>query len=209
LPIIFSLAIQASFAEASSNSEIESFSRNICGKMETSGSFTKSTLDTTIKGDIKGLAKVVGLSAAANGSFVLEKEHYIGLPYKDLPDQLKDALDCRKELAILLLKERFRVAELLSALCKGNDPSIDVYSSQNSWSTGALISSYLRSELKCSVELREQEACGVNSEIQIFDESTERFANWIQGVILQIKHLPVNTEFIGANAPNSISICIK
>lgn len=94
--------------QAGSLNEINKFASDICGKVATKGRIESSEIKATIEGKIspKFLAKILGTNVTANGSLVTKNSNYDGLPYESLSIQMTDARQCRKELALMLLKQK-------------------------------------------------------------------------------------------------------
>ena len=84
-------------------SEIGTFSKNICDDIRTDGSILKKEVEVQLKSNIGGVAKVLGGSLAVDGSIRTGETSHTNIQYEELPEQMSDARDCRRELAKILI----------------------------------------------------------------------------------------------------------
>jgi hypothetical protein len=91
---------------ANSLPDISAFAAEICDSIRLEGSISRQEIETKLEGSLAGVWRLVGASGAADGAAELESFDYQGLPYDSLPSQLIDARECRKELAVLLIRAR-------------------------------------------------------------------------------------------------------
>ena len=89
--------------------DISRFSMQICDSIRTEGSISKKELTGKLDGELRGIAKLIGASVAADGTIRIDDTNYSQLPYDALPAQMQDARACRKEIAKLLLEERNKI----------------------------------------------------------------------------------------------------
>lgn len=96
---------------AQSLSEISTFAAEICNEVAQSGDITKTKIEGNIEGKLSGVARLLGGSISSDGSVLIDETKYSGVPYEKLSGHLTSALECRRELAKILIEERRRVDE--------------------------------------------------------------------------------------------------
>jgi hypothetical protein len=98
--------------------DISRFSMQICDSIRTEGSISKKEVTGKLDGELRGIAKLLGASVAADGTIRINDITYSQLPYDAIPAQMQDARACRKEIAKLLLEERRKIEhQPLDDLC--------------------------------------------------------------------------------------------
>lgn len=113
--IIISLVMSFPFiCQAATFSEIADFAEKVCDRVETSGSIESTKVMGQLTGEAKALVKLIGGKVGIDGSITVENTTYKGLPFEKLPEQMSDARDCRKELALVLLEGREMVQRIKS-----------------------------------------------------------------------------------------------
>lgn len=95
---------------ADSLEEISIFAKDICDEIRVEGVITREKIEGKLHGEVKGIAELLGASVGAEGIILVDELKYKGLPYEKLSDQMKDARDCRKQLATMLIQERKKVS---------------------------------------------------------------------------------------------------
>lgn len=107
--IVFIFISSMSLAvKADSLQEIATFSERICSNI-VEGHITRTNIETSIKADIPGLAKAMGLSVGADGTLKHGDETYVGIPIEKLPAEILTPAQCKLELAKILIEERNRL----------------------------------------------------------------------------------------------------
>jgi hypothetical protein len=104
--IILFVMILPFTCNATNFSEIASFAEKICDRVETSGTIESTKVMGQLTGEAKALIKLIGGTVGVDGSITIENTTYNGLPFEKLPDQMSDARECRKDLALVLLESR-------------------------------------------------------------------------------------------------------
>ena len=103
---IFTISLQANKLNT-----ISQFAKEICGEIETVGEISRSTIKAKISGNIKPLSKLLGIMVEADGTYILENSEHRGLPYESLPQQMANLMQCKKEIAFLLISEKDYIKE--------------------------------------------------------------------------------------------------
>jgi hypothetical protein len=95
---------------AQSLDEIQKFAKDICDEIRPEGSIARKEVEAKLKGQLAGVAKLIGASVTGDGKLKVENVDYKGLPYEDLAAQMANARDCRLQLAKMLIEEKKRIA---------------------------------------------------------------------------------------------------
>jgi hypothetical protein len=112
--IIFLVMILPFTCNATNFSEIASFAERICDRVEASGTIESTKVMGQLTGEAKALIRLIGGTVGVDGSITIENTTYKGLPFDKLPEQMSDARECRKELALVLLEGREIVQRIQS-----------------------------------------------------------------------------------------------
>jgi|GEM_PF-4191855 len=107
-PVVVIFMIMSFPIKAESLDEIGKFAEKICIN-EVQGHITRDSIETGIKADVKGLAKLLGLSVEADGSLKHDNQTYNGIPIDKLSEKIPTPAQCKSELAKILLDERKRL----------------------------------------------------------------------------------------------------
>ena len=96
------------YSQTESLIEILEFVENICGEIPINeeGRITRKEISTKISVDLGGIFKVIGAKARADGTYVDNEEKWVGTLLKDVPEELKDARDCRITLVEKIIEQR-------------------------------------------------------------------------------------------------------
>jgi len=97
---------------ATSLTEIAAFSKEVCDEIATEGHIRRENIEGQLNGKLSGVAKLLGASVGVNGKIMIDDTTYKGIPYSALPNQMTDARECRKQLTLVLLKERQEVERI-------------------------------------------------------------------------------------------------
>lgn len=91
---------------ADSLNDISKFAKEICDDIRPEGKINKSEVEAKLNGNISGIAKLIGGSLNIDGTISSGSTKYKGLPYEMLPTVMKDARECKQDIAKMLLNER-------------------------------------------------------------------------------------------------------
>lgn len=115
--MIFLLTASASFfvttARADSLTEIAIFADKICNQ-SLSGSESSTTIIANLNGDIRGLAKALGISVTGGGLVKRDGSRYDGIPKERLPASIPTLAQCKADLAKVLIEEREKLSRSTS-----------------------------------------------------------------------------------------------
>jgi hypothetical protein len=72
---------------------------------------TKTHVIASLQGNAKTISRLIGGAIGANGKITVDNITYDGIPYHELPAQMTDARQCRKEIAYSLMESRSQIIE--------------------------------------------------------------------------------------------------
>lgn len=154
-----------SFA-SSTFDEIVKFSNDICDKLDTKGTLSVTHIKAAIEGDTQKLSKVLGISIKADGNIEYTNTNFNGLPYEQLPKQMENSRQCKKELAMLILNKQNDLNKTSKYYL--HNPSIA--------SVGILNDTSLKIQQLCTVES--------GTSVEKLSERKELHGNFVQVKIL-------------------------
>jgi hypothetical protein len=112
--MLFLFAATASLlVRADSLTEIAEFAERICNQ-SISGNESSTTIVANANADVKGLAKVLGLSVEGGGLVKHDGTHYDGIPKDKLSASIPTPAQCKVDLAKVLIDERKQLARVAS-----------------------------------------------------------------------------------------------
>lgn len=88
-------------AAAQSLDDIAAFADKICGDVP-KGKMTRKEVSGKIKGEIAGVAKIVGVGVTADGKLDYGESEYVGIPYSNLPKEIPTVSQCKIEVVKLV-----------------------------------------------------------------------------------------------------------
>lgn len=89
------------FAAAQTLDEIAVFADKICSDVP-KGKMTRKQVSGKIKGEIAGVAKIVGVGFTADGKLDYGESEYVGIPYDNLPKEIPTVSQCKVEVVKLV-----------------------------------------------------------------------------------------------------------
>lgn len=95
--------------------EISKFSKDICDEINPKGNkkISKADIEGRLEGDMGKIAKFIGVTLEADGKITYgeSNEEYEGLPLDSISEQMSDSRSCKKEISMMLIKERKKVSD--------------------------------------------------------------------------------------------------
>ncbi len=96
-------------ATAESLQSIVVFAKDICDdiidEVGVDGKISRKQIEAKLEGSIGTVAKLIGAKLGVNGKLHLDETTYSGLPYEDLPGELRNSRECRQNLAVMLIEQ--------------------------------------------------------------------------------------------------------
>ena len=110
---LFALTISIAICSPSygdSLTEISKFAQDICDQISftnIAGDMTRKQIEGKLTGEAKAIEKLLGISLEADGK--VDNTQYKGLPYDKVAENVKDARECKQQLAKMLVEERSKI----------------------------------------------------------------------------------------------------